>query len=143
MKHYEASVVIAAPPEVVWEVLVDGAAYPTWDSGVTAVDGPIVDGGKITVHAEVSPDRAFPVTVSLDKPRLMRWTGGMPLRLFRGDRRFTLVPTADGGTRFTMREEYTGPLLRLIWPTIPDLASSFVQFTAGVKARAEGRSSSR
>ena len=139
MKHYEAGVVIAAPPEAVWEVLVDGPAYPSWDSGITAVDGPIVHGGKITVHTDISLDRAFPVTVSLDRPRLMRWTGGMPLRLFRGDRRFTLVPTPDGGTRFTMREEYTGPLLPLIWPTMPDLASSFVQFTAGVKARAEGR----
>ncbi len=139
MQHYEASVVIAAPPDAVWAVLVDGAAYPTWDSGITAVDGPIVDGGTITVHAAVSPGRTFPVAVSLDPPRLMRWTGGMPLGLFRGDRRFTLVPTADGGTRFTMREEYTGLLLRLIWPSIPDLASSFVQFTTGVKVRAEGR----
>ncbi len=137
MKHYEASVVIAARPDVVWEVLVDGAAYPTWDSGVTAVDGPIVDGGKITVRAEVSPDRAFPVTVSLDPPRLMRWTGGMPLGLFRGDRRFTLVPTADGGTRFTMREEYTGLLLPLIARSMPDLRPSFRQFADGLKARAE------
>jgi hypothetical protein len=138
MKHYEASILIDAPPETVWAVLVDGPAYPSWDSGVTKVDGEIVDGGRITVHAEVSPGRAFPVRVSLDPPRQMRWTGGMPLGLFRGDRRFTLEATPQGA-RFTMREEYTGLLLGLIWRAMPDLGPSFVRFASGLKARAEAR----
>jgi hypothetical protein len=42
-------------------------------------------------------------------PRLMRWTGGMPLGLFKGERTFTLTAHGDG-TRFVMREEYTLPL---------------------------------
>ena len=51
-------------------------------------------------------------------------------------RTFTLVP--DGNrTRFTMREEYSGPLLPLIGRTIPDLQPSFDQFARGLKARAE------
>lgn len=137
MKHYEQSVLVDAPADAVWAVLVDGARYPEWDSGVTAVDGAIVDGGKITVHAEVSPGRAFPVRVALDPPGPMSWTGGMPLGLFRGHRTFTVAPEGTG-TRFTMREEYSGPLLPLIWRTMPDLGPSFVRFTNGVKARAEG-----
>jgi hypothetical protein len=66
----------------------------------------------------------------------MTWSGGMPLGLFKGVRTFSLTPDGDG-TRFTMREEYTGPLLGLIWRSMPDLGPSFEQFARGVKARAE------
>jgi hypothetical protein len=55
----------------------------------------------------------------------MTWTGGMPLGLFRGVRTFRLAPEGDGTTRFTMREEYSGPLLALVWRSMPDLGPSF------------------
>jgi hypothetical protein len=57
--------------------------------------------------------------------------------LFTGVRTFTLAPGCDGATRFTMREEYTGPLLPMIWRSIPDLGPSFRQFANGLKERAE------
>jgi hypothetical protein len=38
-----------------------------------------------------------------------------------------------------MREEFTGPLLKLIWKSMPDLSGSFQQFTDGLKAEAESR----
>ena len=119
-------------------MLTDAAAYPQWDSGVERVEGTIAQGARIKVFSEVSPGRAFPVKVTeLDPPRRMVWTGGMPLGLFRGVRTFGLQPAGDGGTRFTMREEFTGPLLPLIWRSMPDLGPSFAQFAAGLKARAE------
>jgi hypothetical protein len=61
----------------------------------------------------------------------------MPLGLFRGVRTFTVSPGADGSTSFRMREEFTGPLLGLIWRSMPDLGPSFEQFAAGLKARVE------
>jgi hypothetical protein len=70
--------------------------------------------------------------------RRMVWSGGMPLGLFRGVRTFTLAPQDGGATRFTVREEYTGPLLPLVWRSIPDLGPSFEQFATGLKQRAEG-----
>jgi hypothetical protein len=36
-----------------------------------------------------------------------------------------------------MREEYTGPLVRLIWRSMPDLGPSFRQFADGLKQRVE------
>jgi hypothetical protein len=68
----------------------------------------------------------------------MVWSGGMPLGLFKGVRTFSLTPDGNGGTRFHVREEYTGPLLPMIWRSIPDLAPSFNQFASGLKSRAEG-----
>jgi hypothetical protein len=87
---------------------------------------------------EVNPGRKFPVKVTeLSAPERMTWTGGMPLGLFKGVRRFTLAPDGPGATRFEMREQYTGPLLPLIWRPMPDLGPSFEQFARGLKQRAE------
>ena len=48
----------------------------------------------------------------------MTWRGGMPLGLFTGVRTYRLAPDGDGVTRFTMREEFSGPLLPLS-PMVP------------------------
>jgi hypothetical protein len=78
------------------------------------------------------------VKVHLDESEgIMTWTGGMPLGLFRGVRTFTVTTAEDGRSEFKMREEYTGPLLSLIWRSMPDLSPSFKQFAAALKVRAE------
>jgi hypothetical protein len=137
MRHYESSVLIAAAPESVWAVLADASRYPDWDSGVASVDGDIVDGGRISVRIEAAPHRVFTVLVALDPPRLMVWSGGLPLGLFRGTRTFGLDDAPGGTTLLTMREEYTGPLLGMVWRTMPDLQPWFDRFVNGLKARVE------
>jgi hypothetical protein len=136
MRHYASSTTIAAPPQRVWEVLVDGARYADWDSGVVRVEGTVAPGASVKVVSSANPGRAFPVKVAEFEPgRRMVWSGGMPLGLFRGVRTFTLTPEAGGSTRLDVREEYTGPLLPLIWRSMPDLQPSFDQFTHGIKQR--------
>ena len=137
MRSYEASSFIEASPEQVWPVLTDTAAWPTWHSGVTKVDGELVLGGKIAITVEANPGRPFPLTVAeLTAPHRMVFRGGMPLGLFTGRRTYSLV-TEGSGTRFTMREEFTGPLAGMIFRTIPDLGPSFRQFADGLKQRVE------
>jgi hypothetical protein len=137
MRHYESTALIAAPADTVWAVLADAPGYADWDSGVVRVEGAIAPGERIKVVSEANPKRAFPVTVTELAPgERMVWSGGMPLGLFKGVRTFTLRPE-DGATRFTMREEYSGPLLAPIWRSMPDLGPSFEQFAQGLKARAE------
>jgi hypothetical protein len=139
MKAFEASATIQASPERIWEILADSSTYADWDSGVVRVEGTLRPGEKITVYSHVNPGRGFPIKVTeFTPPRSMTWTGGIPLGLFKGVRRYTLTPENGGATRFKMREEFTGPLLPLIWRTIPDMQPSFDQFARGLKARAEG-----
>jgi hypothetical protein len=138
MKSYDVAETIEATPDAVWAVLTDTPGWQRWDSGVRQVEGSLALGEKVKVVTEASPDRAFPVKVTeLDPARRMVWTGGMPLGLFKGVRTYTLAPDGNGATRFTMREEYTGPLLPLIWRTMPDLGPSFQQFATGLKQRVE------
>ena len=101
------------------------------------VEGTISPGSKIKVFSRISPGRAFPVKVTLDPPSRMTWTGGMPLGLFKGVRTFTLTSESETSTRFDMREEFTGPLLSMIWKSMPDLTASFEQFADGLKEAAE------
>lgn len=53
---------IAAPAHRVWSAVLEVGSWPDWDTGVTKVEGTAVDGGRLTVHSEVSPGRAFPGT---------------------------------------------------------------------------------
>lgn len=139
MKFYQAESTINARPDAIWAILTDGPGYTAWDSGVVRVEGRIAPGETIKVVSKVNPSRTFPVKVTEFAPgQRMVWSGGMPLGLFKGVRTFTLAP-AGNATRFSMREEYTGPLLSMIWRSIPDLGPSFQQFASGLKAKAERR----
>jgi uncharacterized protein YndB with AHSA1/START domain len=138
MKYFEAASEIKAAPETVWAIITDAQGLPTWDSGIDRVEGTIGPGETIKLFVKVNPGRAFPLKVTeFEVPRRMVFTGGMPLGLFKGVRTYRLEPDGSGGTRFNMREEYTGPLLGMIWKSMPDLNPSFQQFAAGLKAKAE------
>jgi hypothetical protein len=138
MRYYEATSVIAASAEAVWAVLSDGPGWAIWDSGVDAIEGRIVLGETVKIRIQAALGRTFPVKVTAFEPSArLRFSGGMPLGLFRGVRTYTLSPAADGGTAFQVREECTGPLLGLIWRSMPDLGPSFGRFARGLKLRVE------
>jgi uncharacterized protein YndB with AHSA1/START domain len=132
VRSFEASSFIDAPPNVVWAALTDVSAWPDWDSGVTKVAGELAHGKKLSITVKANPGRAFRVKVTeLTAPQRMVFRGGMPLGLFTGLRTYTLAPEGTG-TRFTMREVYTGLLAGLIFKSIPDLGPSFRQFAEGL-----------
>lgn len=137
MRSFEASAAIDADANAVWSVLIDGAAWSSWDSGVAGLDGRLAAGERVTIRSKAAPRRAFPVTVSVfEAPDRMVLEGGMPLGLFRGVRTYDLATRSDG-TDFRMREEYSGPLVGLMWRSMPDLGSSFQRFALGLKRRVE------
>jgi hypothetical protein len=138
MRYYEAFADIRSDPDTVWKVLTDGTRYSSWDSGVDRVEGRIDKGETIKVHAKISPGRTFPVKVTEFFPgNRMVWVGGMPFGLFKGMRIFTLSAHGEGTTRVTVREEYTGPMLGMMWKSMPDLGPSFETFVQGLKTKAE------
>ncbi|MEZ4365836.1 MAG: SRPBCC domain-containing protein [Kofleriaceae bacterium] len=139
MRTISTSVMIQAPPQTIWDLLTDAPAYASWNSTVTKVDGAIAPGARITVHATISPERAFPVRVAELVPGArMVWRGGLPLGfLFRGVRTFTLAPRGDGSVEFTMTEVFSGLFAGLIGRSMPDLQPAFDEFAACLKRRAE------
>ncbi len=137
MKRFHVAIHIRARQEEIWKILTDVSGWAAWNTTLEKVDGKIGLGETVTVHAKLSPGRAFPVKVSsLDVPRSMEWTGGMPLGLFRGVRTFRLTPR-DGGVEFSMTEEFTGPMAAIITRSIPNMQPAFEEFAACLKRRAE------
>jgi uncharacterized protein YndB with AHSA1/START domain len=55
MRAYEATSLINASPERVWQVLSDIAAWPDWNSGVSKVEGTLVVGEKLSISIEANP----------------------------------------------------------------------------------------
>ncbi|MGE0040936.1 MAG: SRPBCC family protein [Vicinamibacterales bacterium] len=139
MKTYTATTSINASAATVWRILIDTGRWPEWDPYCDRIEGTVAEGERVKAFTKLSPGRAFPVTVAEVVPeRRMVWRGGMPLGLFKGVRTFTLNPGDAESTLFTLREEFSGPLLALIGGSIPDMTEPFEKFAAGLKARAEG-----
>ncbi len=137
MKEYRATATIEQSPEKIWEVLVDTAAWPEWDPFCDKIEGRVALGEKIKAFTKLSPGRAFGVKVTELVPnQRMTWSGGMPFGLFKGVRTFTLTPKGKT-TEFTLHEVFSGPMLKLIGGSIPDMTEAFQKFVSGLKSRAE------
>jgi hypothetical protein len=138
VKYFEATADIRSHPDRIWKLLTDAEAFPTWNPTVDRIEGTISPGQTIKVFVKVNPGRAFPVKVTHFEPgRRMVWSGGMPLGLFKGERTYDLTRVSDGLVHFKMREEYSGPMLPMIWSSIPDLGPSFEAFARSLKVAAE------
>ena len=129
---------IHATPDRVWALLTDAAAFSTWNSTVTSIDGRIAEGETLTLKVPSAPERVFKPRVSLVKPgRSMGWSEGMA-PMFKGVRTFELNPQADGSTEFSMTESFTGLMVPMIGGSLPDFAPVFETYAADLKRAAEG-----
>lgn len=138
MKSFRTSTIIQASPETIWSILIDAPNWPIWNPTVTKVDGKIALAEKVTVFARISPNRAFPLTVTEFVPhQRMVWSSSMPLGLFKGERTYTLLPRPEGTVEFLMQETFSGLMASLLNSSIPDLQPSFDEFAAGLKRQAE------
>jgi hypothetical protein len=138
MKKFSVTTTIRAAPHTIWALLTNAAEYPDWNPTVEKIEGRIAAGEKVTIHPKPNPGRVFPTNViEFDPGKTMKWSGGMPLGLFKGVRTFRLQAREDGGTDFSMSEIFSGLLSPLIEKSIPDLQPAFDAFAAALKKRAE------
>lgn len=135
--EYRVGTVIDADPATVWALLTDAGAYPRWNSTVVDLQGSIAAGEEIKLRSTVDPKRTFKLRVSTFEPnaRLVWEDGG---RAFKGVRTFTLRARDDGRTEVTMAEVFTGSMMKMIAPKLPDFRPSFAAFAADLKRAAEG-----
>jgi uncharacterized protein YndB with AHSA1/START domain len=139
-RSFATRIDIQAPVDKVWRILTDLPRWMQWNSTVERTVGAVTLGGKVTVCVKQSPGRAFPLRVTeLDAPHRMVWARGIPFGLFTGTRVYELAAAAAGAAVFSMREDYTGPLVGLISKSIPDLQPAFDEFAQCLKLEAERR----
>ena len=100
---------IAAPPERVWEVMVDVEHWPDWTDTVTSVrrldDGPLQVGSRATIDQPKIPETEYVVT-ELDTGTSFTWVATGPG--VRTTARHTVEPIPGGGTRVRLSVEQAG-----------------------------------
>lgn len=126
---YAVRVTIPASPATIWARLTDAAAFPTWNSTVTRIDGTIALGQKLAIQVPAAPGRTFgPKVTAFEPEQRMVWSDGF-YPMFRGTRTYTLTPAGDA-TEFTMEERFEGVMLPLIKGSLPDFAPIFDRYAA-------------
>jgi hypothetical protein len=131
---------IRASPDRIWALLTDAAGFPRWNSTVTSIEGEIAEGQTLKLKVPSAPGRVFKPKVSIVEPgRSMIWSDGMA-PMFKGIRTFTLMPSGDGATEFSMREEFSGLMLPMIKGSLPDFAPVFEAYAEDLRRAAEARS---
>lgn len=141
MKTLYTEIDIAAPPEDVWDVLLDFGRYPEWNPFILEVLGTPDPGA--TLRATIFPPggRAVTVTPTVTEvvaPRTLEWLGrlGFP-GLFDARHRFELHDSSNG-TRLVQREVFTGMVVPVFARTLEQrTAKGFVAMNAALKRRAE------
>ena len=139
MRSYEAQATIERPARTpIWAVLTDAPGYAAWDSASNGSRARSRRARRSRSTRKANPGRAFPVKVTEFQPGqrhdVVRRHAARPVQ---GRADVHPRARATAARPGSMREEYTGPLLPLIWRTMPDLGPSFEQFARGLKARVE------
>jgi hypothetical protein len=104
---------IAAPPERVWAILMEFAAYGEWNPFITTIAGPAEIGEQLTVTLTLPGGKVMgftPTVTAYEDERFFQWLGKVGIRgVFDGRHSFRLKPT-ELGTRFVQSEQFTGIL---------------------------------
>ncbi len=131
MKQIDTSIKIDATPGVVWDILTDFAAYPTWNPFITSVEGIARVGERLSIRVVPPGQKGMsfrPHVLEAEPERQLRWKGRLIAPgLFDGEHLFRIEPAADG-IRFHHSEKFTG-LLPSVMP-----ASSFEAVRNGFEA---------
>lgn len=117
MKNIETSIVIDAPIQKVWEVLMDFDAYPNWNSFIHP-SGKAEVGSRLEnkIFLEGMKPQVFkPKVLEVKATQKFRWEGNLFIRgLFDGEHYFHLEKLNKNQTKLIHGENFRGILVRLI-----------------------------
>ena len=134
-----AGIDVAAPPERVWEVLVDVERWPEWTESVSSVrlldDAPLALGSRVEISQPRIPTGTYTVT-ALDPGRAFSWEQRQPGSTVTAHHE--CVPLPDGGTRVELSVVMSGAFGGVVGRLYRKLTERYLALeTAGLKARAE------
>lgn len=132
---------IDASPRAIWDVLTDFAAYRDWNPFMDRIEGAPEVGTKLVVHMTPPGGRGMtfkPTVLAATPGQELRWLGKLGFGgLFDGEHTFVLTPNADGTTRLTHGEHFSGVLVALFKGTLSNSHAGFEAFNSALKQRVE------
>jgi hypothetical protein len=142
--HLHTEVTIEAPPETVWEELVDLDRYADWNPFIVEATGRVEVGERLVNRMSPPGGRAMtfrPTVTEVEPGRTFEWLGraGIP-GIFDGRHRFELREEPDGATTLLQTESFRGVLVRFMRTSLDThTRAGFEEMNAALKARAEAR----
>ena len=141
MRELRREIEIEAPPERVWAVVTDFAAYPEWNPFIRSISGDVQEGARLEVRIEPPGARAMtfkPTVRTVAVNRELRWLGRLLVPgVFDGEHSLRIEPLEVGRSRFVQSERFSGLLVGLVKGTLTKTEAGFERMNAALKARAE------
>lgn len=139
----ETTVLISAPRQQVWQVLMDFEKYPEWNPFIK-IEGKAQVGNtlKNTIMLEGRSPQVFqPKVLVIKEQQELRWLGKLFISgLFDGEHYFLLESVDDRTTRLVHGENFKGilvkPLLRMIGE---QTKTGFEKMNTALKKRVENK----
>ena len=143
MNQVEVFEEIDAPPDVVWDVLLEFSTDPALNPFVRSMDDVPVVGERLRSRAASGGSRSStfqPEVIAVDEGRRLVWHGRLFLPFtFDGYHEFHLEPIDDGSrTRLLQRETVRGALVPLLFDA-RQFEREFRERNEAIKERAEAR----
>jgi hypothetical protein len=141
VRELRREIEIDAPPERVWAVVTDLAAYPEWNPFIRRISGDLQVGAKLEVRIEPPGGRAAtfkPTVLAVEANRELRWLGRLLLpRVFDGEHSHRIEQLDGGRSRFIESERFSGLLVGLFGGTLAKTETGFEQMNTALKTRVE------
>jgi hypothetical protein len=136
VKSFESETLINARPSTVWDIVTDASNVTVWESGITAIDGEMRDGGTIWITTNGNGRRGLRMRVQQIPGEVMRWRTTLPLVLLHRTFTVSLSPEA-GQTHLRITHQVGGLLSPFAGKTLPALPDAIETVVQAVKKRAE------
>jgi len=140
-RTYRVEAAIDAPPQTIWDVLVDFDRYGEWNPFTPQVLATLEPGAAIEITVNLGAKQVVQMEemVEVTPPKRLVWktTWGGPL-LLRARRTQWLEPRDDGGTLYISEDVMHGPLVPLVhWIHGRNLMAGFQAMADALAARCQ------
>jgi hypothetical protein len=141
VRELRREIEIDAPPERVWQVVTDFAAYPDWNPFIRRIGGELREGARLEVRIEPRGGRGMtfkPTVRAVEPNRELRWLGRLLAPgLFDGEHSLRVEPLEGDRSRFVQSERFSGVLVGLGKGTLAKTEAGFEEMNVALKQRAE------
>ncbi len=137
----QAAIVINAPLECVWSVIVDLPHYAEWNTFVPSMQSSLQTGSSLTMGVQLNKKlyvKIVETVTVVEAKHQLAWKARFPAWYLHSERFQTVVALDAGTTHYATHETFTGfmaPFLQLILGK--DLQRGFDGIALNLKGRAE------
>ena len=141
MKTVRIETPIAAPVEVVWDVMTDLPRYGEWNPFITSIEGELQPGAQLRVTFELpgrKPRTLTPTVTAIEPERRISWLGRLWLPGLVDAAHSLQITIGESGPVFVHREDFRGVLIPALGGVLRDTHTAFAAMNSALVERTTG-----